>query len=445
MASGDRRSRPHSLALATAAAFSRAAASSAATLAQPAAAKASAAAAAAAAVARRAAGAARAASATAVATAASAVARAASAAAAAAVALAAAAAAATAAPALQVRAAVPALPGRAGAVTAAARAVAALSAAVQGQGRAHGAHVQRDAPRPDAPLPAHVGRGGVGHDGERPAGVLGRAARGVDRHGQPARRFFDQVENGAICGSNWYEGNGGMLGMVGGGPRFPRHPGSDRSTPALFGFDEAIDAHCAFQLGGWDKGPGGHAERCVAANRNILSLYGDRVPYNICRNLEWQVCAARGKLPYQGGRKIVFAVAPSSLDPSGATGKPLGQCKGWVPGRKPEGGFYGYATDDIFYLEVCMMNQICKNGEHLFHMQAGEEFQRLRPGPLPRAAKPAAFAARAGQLAPAGEVHALDPLDDEGAARVWRRRPARLQHLLAAQQWAGRLPCPEGL
>ena len=198
---------------------------------------------------------------------------------------------------------------------------------------------------------------------------------GWDRHGQPARRFFDQVENGAICGSNWYEGNGGMLGMVGGGPRFPRHPGSDRSTPALFGFDEAIDAHCAFQLGGWDKGPGGHAERCVAANRNILSLYGDRVPYNICRNLEWQVCAARGKLPYQGGRKIVFAVAPSSLDPSGATGKPLGQCKGWVPGRKPEGGFYGYATDDIFYLEVCMMNQICKNGEHLFHMQAGEEFQ----------------------------------------------------------------------
>ena len=37
----------------------------------------------------------------------------------------------------------------------------------------------------------------------------------------------------------------------------------------------------------------GHAERCIAANYNILSLYGDRLPYNICRNLEWQ---ARGGL-----------------------------------------------------------------------------------------------------------------------------------------------------
>eukprot|EP00966_Prymnesium_polylepis_P238653 5519330-Prymnesium_polylepis.2 len=30
-------------------------------------------------------------------------------------------------------------------------------------------------------------------------------------------------------------------------------------------------------------------ERCVKASLNILSLYGDRVPYNVCRNLEWQV------------------------------------------------------------------------------------------------------------------------------------------------------------
>jgi len=164
-----------------------------------------------------------------------------------------------------------------------------------------------------------------------------------------------------------------LLGTVNGGPRFPRPPGKT-STPALLGFDETIDAHCATQLGGFDKGPGGHAERCVAANRNILSLYGDRVPYNICRNLEWQVCAAQGKLPDQGSRTLIFAVAPNALDPSGATGKPLGACKGWVPPRVPEGGVYGYATDDIFYLEVCMLNQICTNGEQLFNLRAGEEF-----------------------------------------------------------------------
>ena len=32
-----------------------------------------------------------------------------------------------------------------------------------------------------------------------------------------------------------------------------------------------------------------HAGSCLNANLNILSLYGNRVQYNICRNLEWQV------------------------------------------------------------------------------------------------------------------------------------------------------------
>ena len=198
---------------------------------------------------------------------------------------------------------------------------------------------------------------------------------GWERHRQASSHFFGQVDSGAVCASNWYEGNAGRLGMVSGGPRFPRHPGGPQTTPALLGFDESIDEHCAHELGGWNRGPQGHAERCVAANRNILSLYGNRVPYNICRNLEWQVCAAQGKLPYQGGRKMIFAVAPNALDPSGATGKPLGQCKGWVPDQRPAGGVYGYATDDIFYLELCMLNQICTNGHRIFQLRAGQEFE----------------------------------------------------------------------
>ena len=32
----------------------------------------------------------------------------------------------------------------------------------------------------------------------------------------------------------------------------------------------------------------GHAGNCIAANINILNLFTARVPYNICRNLEWQ-------------------------------------------------------------------------------------------------------------------------------------------------------------
>ena len=103
---------------------------------------------------------------------------------------------------------------------------------------------------------------------------------------------------------------------------------------------------------------------CIESNINILNLVGGRVPYNLCRNLEWQVCAARGALPGQGGRTIRFAVAPSELRPAGGS-KPLSQCGGWRPADPPEGG-YGFANDDIFYLEVCVFAQICANGADIF-------------------------------------------------------------------------------
>ena len=32
-----------------------------------------------------------------------------------------------------------------------------------------------------------------------------------------------------------------------------------------------------------------HAHRCKRANLNILNLVGGSTPYNLCRNLEWQV------------------------------------------------------------------------------------------------------------------------------------------------------------
>ena len=57
-------------------------------------------------------------------------------------------------------------------------------------------------------------------------------------------------------------------------------------------------------------------------------------------------------LPEQGNATIAFARAPKMLHPDGSTGKPLGQCRGWVPSRPPEDGIYGYATDDVFFLEV---------------------------------------------------------------------------------------------
>ena len=100
--------------------------------------------------------------------------------------------------------------------------------------------------------------------------------------------YFDDVRRGAACNTNWYEGNSGDLGRQDKLPQFPS------SAPALLGFDETIDQFCQAR-----GGSGDHAWACIKASLNILSLYGDRVPYNICRNLEWQVCAAKGLLPGQ--------------------------------------------------------------------------------------------------------------------------------------------------
>ena len=193
---------------------------------------------------------------------------------------------------------------------------------------------------------------------------------------QAPEQFFSDTLKGAACKSNWFEGNEGRLGNVGQPPKFAEE------AAALLGFDETIDAYCAAKVGKLDKYLRlRHAERCVKANLNILSLFGSRVPYNVCRNLEWQTCAAQGRLPGQGSAGIRFAKAPRTLDATGSSGKPFDGCCGWLPNstlppwstvhRKHA---YGFATDDVFFLEVCIFNQICRNHEDLFTMNVGDVF-----------------------------------------------------------------------
>ena len=87
---------------------------------------------------------------------------------------------------------------------------------------------------------------------------------------QSADTFFDELLEGAHCASNWFEGNFGKLGKKDHVPTF------GKTAPALLGFDESIDAFCAARLGGGQQDLG-HAQKCVAASLNILSLYGQRV------------------------------------------------------------------------------------------------------------------------------------------------------------------------
>jgi len=189
------------------------------------------------------------------------------------------------------------------------------------------------------------------------------------RDNQTSETFFKGVFAGSMCSTNWYEGNPGELGHARKIPEF------SKDAVPLLGFDESIDWYCR------SKAPPGkknllHAERCVAASLNILSIFGERVPYNLCRNFEWQSCAVRGLLPGQRSNIIRFATPPIDLDPTGLeSGKPLGQCRGWLPPVRPRGWNFGYATDDVFFLEVCLFNQLCRNGDELFSLGVGEGFQ----------------------------------------------------------------------
>lgn len=102
-----------------------------------------------------------------------------------------------------------------------------------------------------------------------------------------------------------------------------------------------------------------------------------------------------------------FCFRPGDLEVQGD--KPLWTCRGWRPRNAKGGCDDGYATDDIFFLEatvriepvryllyfllgrassiashsttlspnviqVCLFNQICKNGDELFELDVGEFF-----------------------------------------------------------------------
>ena len=181
-------------------------------------------------------------------------------------------------------------------------------------------------------------------------------------------QFFDDAWWGWTCEArNWYTGNDGQLGWFsGGGPTNTSvEPHFTQPTWALLGFDETIEGFCE-DRGGYGR----HSQMCVRANLNILSLYGDAIPYNTCRNLEWQVCAAKGTLPGQWGSPITFAFAPGSLEPFSGP-HPIGSCSGYHPS-----GCYdqGYASSDIFFLEVCIYSTMCRNSDELFQVEVGDAF-----------------------------------------------------------------------
>ena len=212
------------------------------------------------------------------------------------------------------------------------------------------------------------------------------------------KSFFDGVLSGASCNNNWYEGS----------IEWQQYD-SRTDYPGLLGFDDSIAWYCqnhgrrldatrlppdadlhrdalANETHAGGRGnaqssaerrrldSNGDARNCIASHNNILMLFSNNVHgtgagYNSCRNFEWQMCAAMGKLPGQRSPTVVFAKAPKELDTS--RGRSLAHCGGWAPKGCPPNG---YSNDDIYFLEVCLYSLACTNNVELFTIGAAQPF-----------------------------------------------------------------------
>ena len=214
--------------------------------------------------------------------------------------------------------------------------------------------------------------------------------RDAGRSQQDPTVFMDGIRSGAHCTTtNWLLGNRPAahnelprpiehLRDIG-RPTFVAN--YTAPAPALLGFDWSVHQHCSSQLKA--KLPYSdfeHAAACVAANRNILWLKeNSRVAYNLCRNLEWLSCAARGQLRGQRASPTLVFARPVRLLNTDGGALPLDGCRKEATGarnssathpQKCPHGAQSYTSADVFFLEVCMLSWICSNGADLFAARA---------------------------------------------------------------------------
>lgn len=176
------------------------------------------------------------------------------------------------------------------------------------------------------------------------------------------REWLNRAWEGTWCDVNWMQGTAQAPGPN-------DRPHFTAPAPALLGFDETILGYCSHQIGlDFDGGDLNSevAERCVAANRNILRLLSGGRPWDMCQNIEWQLCALSGKLPGQDGNKVSFASAPKDVSPV------------WFhdsdthPTYKPR--LDGYSLGDVYFAELCVTFALCANRGDLFNLEVGETF-----------------------------------------------------------------------
>ena len=166
---------------------------------------------------------------------------------------------------------------------------------------------------------------------------------------------LDGALRGDGCDRNWLEGT------------HPR-PVYRQPAPALLGFDETIYAFCSAETR-LEEGPywgdnNALAVRCVGASENVLRVMGG---WNMCVNLHWQTCAAKGLLHGQRDSSMRFSIAPKELDIDLFDNPPNGCVNG--------GCDRTYSISDVYYAEVCLLSHICRNRRELFELEYGELFR----------------------------------------------------------------------
>ena len=165
--------------------------------------------------------------------------------------------------------------------------------------------------------------------------------------------FFSESFAGKNCNINWLSGGTN-------GPGFTDASLKSDGAPAVFGTDVAVLELCLTKLGRWRKvyhaSDGEIASACLAASYNVMRL--PRRQWTICTNYEFIACAARGLLPGQGNKGVVFTAPPGSLFTRDLHANKLD----------------GFTMEDVFYLELCVLSELCSNGADLFSREANEPF-----------------------------------------------------------------------
>lgn len=114
-------------------------------------------------------------------------------------------------------------------------------------------------------------------------------------------------------------------------------------------------------------------DACSRANRNILrvsALWLRKTSWDMCKNLEWVACAARGALPHQGPT-IHFATPPSRMDPRDADA--FREYKQNILRWSAH-----YEIDTLswsfFAVELCVFVLVCDNADELWTLSRGNPF-----------------------------------------------------------------------